>query len=227
MPKQDVDPYAGTSGLKDDYDGKIDSVLFTYDSDYNDGKTCIARVEITAEDGEEVVLKLSTGSGWEPAKKGKEAQREDGKEPGGGFNRSCGWMVFFRAAFECDGAESIIRENGLPWETSALEGMSFHFNQSEYEDMNKQKRNRVVPTALVGGKAAKKGKDKPAKDDADSDDDATELPKGVKKALTKIAAASKTHTAFQERAYSEIDDADKYEAIIDDDSDEGFYETNS
>lgn len=238
-PAADHDPYRGTTGLKDDFDGTIESVLFTYDSEYNDGKTCIARVEIRDHadpKGDPEVVKLSTGSGWEPAQKGQVAERGDGKDPQG-FNRSCGYQIFFEGAF--DQAEGTIRKAGLPWEAKTLTGLDFHFNQVEYLDMNDKKRNRLVPSAFLG-KSGKSSKDddtdddeepakaKPASKSAakDSNDDAAELPAKVKGKLKKFAIEADSHEEFMELAYSGLDDADTYDTVIDDDSDEGFYAQN-
>lgn len=237
------DPYRGTTGLKDDFDGTIESVTFTYDSDYNDGKTCIARVEIRDHadpKGDPEVVKLSTGSGWEPAQKGRAAEREDGKDPSG-FNRSCGYQIFFEGAFD-SGAEDVIRAAGLPWEAKTLEGLDFHFNQVEYVDMNDKKRNRLVPATFLSTAGTKKKAAPAVEDDEEeapakkapasksaakpSSDDAADVPAKVKGKLKKFAQEAESHEEFMELAYSGLDDADAYDTVIDDDSDEGFYAQN-
>ncbi len=180
--EEDVDPYAGiaSTGLRDDFDGLIESVEFTYDSDYNDGNSMIARVEVLDENfddhdadfqekfGDHEILKLSTGSGLEPADKGASAAMENGKTMKG-FQRNCNFFLFFSSALALDGVLDELKKRGSPpmWDASALVGMRFHFDRFEYTPYNhdpaKQLPSRIQPTKFLGigaGGGAKKKKKK-------------------------------------------------------------------
>ena len=168
-----VDPLRGkvSTGLRDDFDGTINDVAFTYDSEYNNGNSLVARIEINDDTADpEMVEKFgptedlleSLGSGWEDDKKGRAAKREDGKDPDA-FQSSCNYMVFINAAMDC-GAEDVLRarlsSGAYPWNAELLEGLQFHFNRSEYtpynwndktdEEKSKGKPSRLLPTAFLG-----------------------------------------------------------------------------
>lgn len=118
--------YAGTAGLKDDFDYTISSATFSFDSDYMDGKALCMILEGTDENGEEERILLSTGSGWEPKDKGARAVLESTGEPKeGGFNRSCRYHQFLMQAVK-SGAEETFDERGEAYDAGIWEGLSFH-----------------------------------------------------------------------------------------------------
>lgn len=236
----DHDPWAGTSGLRDDFDGTITSFKFVYDSEYNNGQTLIARVEIDPEDGgEPEVLKLSTGSGWEDDAKGTKAKREDGADPKG-FSKSCNVQRFFTAASETDFLPEM--KKSVPWDGTIWPGNRFHFVRKEFpafnDDPNAKKPEVTCPTEYLGGadgakkKAPAKSADtedaaeKPdpkakaaaakaaaakAKAAAASGDDELEGELGV---LAKLAGECDSHDEFIEKAYAALDNADDFEEQI-------------
>jgi len=237
----DRDPWEGTSGLRDDFDGTIVSARFTYDSEYNNGNTLIARLEIEPDDGgEPEVLKLSTGSGWEDDEKGKKAKREDGKDPSG-FNKSCNYYRFSAAALETDFAE--IARKSKPWEAEVWEGHNFHFNRREFEafDKDSKKPEVVVPTVYNGeGKGAEKPARKATSSSGGGDAKAKAAAAKAKAEAAKakssdggedpnvtilknLAAECESHDEFIEKAYAALEDADSYESQIVDDA---FYNEN-
>lgn len=188
--EEEVDPYAGvmSTGLRDDFDGLIESIEFTYDSDYNDGKSMIARVEVKDLDfagrdsdfkekfGEREILKLSTGSGLVPADKGRTCEREDGKKLKG-FQRNCNYQIFVIATVGVAMEELEKRGRPFPWDAGWAEGMVLHFNREEYEPFNhdpkKQLPSRLLPTKFIGTEgtsgAASGGGKKKKKDKAKSE----------------------------------------------------------
>jgi hypothetical protein len=253
-----IDPFRGkhSSGLRDDFDATITEQLFTYDSQYNNGASLVAKItlrddtaepEVVEKFGEEEVLLLSTGNGMEDDAKGRKAKREDGK-PMDAFQDTCNYMVFLNAALDC-GAEDVIRGRGfMPWEAELLEGLRFHFMRQEYtpwnwndktdEEKAKGKPTRLLPTAFLGEEGGKaKTTSKAAAKEADDEPAEKAAPKAaassssgmgaaMKVKVKKIAKESDTHDEFMERVFSEIDGSDAYEDEIADDSDDGFYAQN-
>jgi len=241
--------YEGTTGLRDEFTGKIVSAIFTYDSEYNNGNTLIARVEIVDEDGEEEVLKLSTGSGWEDADKGKTAKREDGNDPKG-FNRSCNYQRFVGAAAQTEYAD-VMFSKAPPWDMSVWEDEPwFRFERREFPAFEKgaEPKHVIVPAEYLADKAEapKKGAAKKAPA-AKAESGETPAQKAKRLAAEKKAAAEaeasggddeesadlvllksiakeeSSHEAFMERAYGELEDADALEEFI---VDEDWFSAN-
>ena len=229
----DHDPWAGTSGLRDDFDGTITSFKFVYDSEYNSGQTLIARVEIDCDDGgEPEVLKLSTGSGWEDDAKGTKAKREDGANPKG-FSKSCNVQRFFAGAMETDFLEAM--KKSVPWDGTIWAGNRFHFVRQTFEavsnDPNAKKPEVTIPTEYLGAADGKKAA--PAKESSGGDAKAKAAAAKAAAAKAKAAAASggdelegelgvlaglakecDTHDEFIEKAYAALDNADDFEEQI-------------
>lgn len=165
----------GSSGLRDDFDGAITSFKFGYDSDYQDGKVCIAILDIEVEgtDDTERVM-LSTGTGWEPAdRSGAKAQREKGDNKP--FSNQCAYSHFTQKAMDAGAAELLIervKDGTMTWDSALWDGgLRFHFNQEEYKPYGWKEgdnlRSRLVPTdylGLAGEKVGKVKKDKKKKD---------------------------------------------------------------
>ncbi len=233
MPEHD--PWAGTSGLRDDYDGTITSMRFVYDSEYNNGNTLIARVEVDV-DGEDEpeILKLSTGSGWEDDKKGTAAKREDGSAPKG-FNKSCNLGRFIAGALETEFAP--IARATVPWDATVWDGQKFHFNRIAFPnfDPKKDPTDVTIPQAYLG---ASNGAAPAAEKKADPKAKAAAAKAAAAKAkaaaatggddaglvvLAALAGECATHDEFIEKAYAALDDPDAYEDKIVDDS---FYIEN-
>lgn len=250
MPGKYADSFEGTTGLKDNFSGKIIEAEFQFDSDYMDGTQLIGRIVVLdADDGEEVVLKLSTGKGWEDDDKGLRAKKEDGSEPGKGFNRQTGWFMFAKAAAELDVFGAWYLDECPVWDMTAFQGEpEFDFETVEMvNNMDPTKPRRVTrPVKYLGGGGpaggAKKGATKSsaksaaaAEPEGETKAQAAKRKAAEKKAaaeaaesgddgelakLKDIASSSDTHEEFMERAYGELEDADALEAQI---MDEDFY----
>lgn len=248
--------WGGTAGLVDDVDGKIASAEFTYDNEYDDGNTCIMRMELEIEGQDEPeVLKLSTGSGWEPAAKGAEASREDGKDRAKGFNRSTAYMRIVNKAVEA-GAGDVLMKRGEAFEAKVWDGLSFHWEREDYwpftipqdERTAENAKSRLVPTAFLGEdggadkkkapakKAPTKAADKEPEESAggkaesSSNGDASGVPVKVRMQLKKLAKDAGDHSAFVEAAFSEIDGIEDNEdlyALVMDETDEGIFATSN
>lgn len=239
MPEHD--PWAGTSGLRDDFDGTIVSAKFIYDSEYFNGDALLMTMEVTPDDGgEPEILKLSVGKGWDQDAKGAKAKREDNSDPKG-FNKSTNYFRFCAAALETDFAPTL-REN-VPWDASIWEGQNFHFNRLPFPNFDPAKEPTEVtcPTVYNGaGEAEEKpAKKAPASTSKKAEPTAAEKAK-AKAAAAKAAAAkgdeavdagdpnveilkqlavdSGSHDEFIEKAYAALDDGDAYEDSIVDDS---------
>lgn len=247
MPKYEG-AYEGTTGLKEAFSGKITEAEFMFDSEYMNGTQLIARIVVEdASDGQEVVLKLSTGKGWEDDDKGVRAKKEDGSEPGKGFNKQTSWYMFTKAAASLDGFGEWMQDTAPPWDITPFLGEpEFEFDTASLPGVEKgSTRNVVTPVKYLGGgnvKGARKGgaakapatdapeetkaqaakrkaaEKKAAAAAAESGDDEGELG-----TLKEIAARTDSHEEFMEAAYSELVDADALEESI---LDEDFYTTH-
>lgn len=233
----DHDPWAGTSGLRDDFDGTITSAKFIFDSEYFNGNALLMTMEVTPDDGgEPEILKLSVGTGWDQDSKGAAAKREDNSDPKG-FNKNCNYQRFIASALETDFAPEL--RKGVPWDATIWEGQNFHFNRIEFPafDANSKAPEVTCPTVYNGAsessgkKAAKpaaaksagpsaaekaKAKAAAAKAKAAGDDAGDEDPNVT--ILKQLAADSSSHDEFIEKAYAALDDGDAYEDSIVDDS---------
>lgn len=248
MPEHD--PWSGTSGLRDDFDGTITSFKFVYDSEYNNGNTLIARLEIEPDDGgEPEVLKLSTGSGWEDDAKGTKAKREDGSDPKG-FNKSCNLQRFFAAAAETDFLETM--KSSVPWDGTIWPNQRFHFERREFDAFDKDSKKPEVtcPTEYLGRAGEEKAAPKRTASKASSSDESGESSAAAKakaakakaeaakaraasngdgelegelKVLADLAGDCETHDEFIEKAYAALDNADDFEEQI---VNEEFYVTH-
>lgn len=249
MPK--FNPYEGTAGLIDDVDVTISSAEFTYDPEYNDGNSLIARLEATV-DGtdDEQIFKLSTGSGWEPDEKGARARREDGTdleaalEAGKkvGFNKQCAYQRFLMSAVGA-GAGDALLERGQPWEAGIWTGLRFHVERVGYKTVDGEDKDRLEPTAYLGTteekpaakssgsrsrtKAESKAEPKeeakaaPAKAESSNGD----IPVKTRMALKKLAKECDSHDEFVEQTFASIDSADEEPllSIVMDESEEGLF----
>lgn len=245
--------WGGTSGLVDDVDGKIISAEFTYDNEYADGNACIMRMELEIEGQDEPeVLKLSTGKGWEPAAKGTEMVREDGRAVGKGPSNQCAYMRVAIAACGV-GAEDVLLKRGEVNEAKVWDGLVFHWEREDYwpytipqaERTAENSSSRLVPTAFLGedgGAAKKPAKKAPAKAAAkDADEETVEatasvggdaggVPVKTRMQLKKLAKDASDHSAFVEAAFSEIDgieDNEELYGLVMDESDEGIFVTSN
>ena len=119
----DHDPWAGTSGLRDDFDGTITSFKFVYDSEYNNGQTLIARRDRLVRTAASPRCSSSTGSGWEDDDKGTKAKRRDGRNPKG-FSKSQRAAVL-RRRWRPDFLDTM--KKSVPWDGTIWAGNKFHF----------------------------------------------------------------------------------------------------
>lgn len=244
--------WGGTSGLVDDVDAKITSTEFTYDNEYDDGNSCIMRMELEIEGQDEPeVLKLSLGRGWEPAAKGTEADKEDGKDRTKGFNQSTAYMRVVNGAVSA-GAGDVLMERGEAFEAKVWDGLSFHWEREDYwpftipaaERTAENANSRLVPVAFLGadgGGGGKKStaKPKPAAKETDTEESGNKeaasnngagVPVKTQMQLKKLAKAASDHSAFVEAAFSEIDGIEDDEALyslVMDETDEGIFATSN
>lgn len=220
------DPFKMSEGLLDDVDVWIDEFRFEFNPDYNNGETLVAVAVISSEDDDVdsgTELMFSCGNGWTTNDGGKTAEREDGKDKT--FNKQSAMGMFATGAISV--AEEVMRgryeaDGTTPMMAAMYEGLGFHL---EIEEVNYGgeigTRGRLVPTAFLGEKGAKKasgaakapaakkaaggakpkakGKPKP---EAEAEGGLTDEVKGL---LDAIADDCETHDEFMERAMSELD----------------------
>lgn len=219
---------------------------FAYPSTYNEGKTLCAVVTFRRHDNdEEVEQHFSTGTGWEDDEGGAKARREDGSDPKA-FQVNSAYGNFLSRLAKLDGARDVLIERGESWEAAPIVGMQLTLEQEEYtpyqwkptED-RPNKPTRPVPVAFLGveeeekpkAKAAAKSSAKPAAkakaaakdEDEGGDDVVASVPAKLRGKLKKIALEADDHDDFMEKAFA-IDGADEIDSIIEDDTDEGFFE---
>ena len=123
------DPFIGDTGLKDDYDGTIDSALFVQ----SDQGSWQLQLVIKADDGEEPVIKLGIGakSGFTSYDGGESVQ---GPSTESRFNSSTGYFKFLNAAMRCGAAEELktrsarLYDDHGPMHANSWVGLRFHFD---------------------------------------------------------------------------------------------------
>lgn len=96
--EREYDPFAESSGLKEDFDGVIRSVTFFKDPGQ---LNTTAIVTIDAEDGSEVEAKYGLGSKWETYDGGETVEHPNGAKAL--FNGKTAWYDFFHTALAAGG----------------------------------------------------------------------------------------------------------------------------
>lgn len=154
-----------SSGLKDNFEGKIVSATFGYDAKYNNGETLCLILEIDPEDGDEPIRQLySCGRGWDSADGGKRAVREDGKKIN--FNKNSAIADFYTALAQCEGVREPLLEAGFTATYCApLVGLRFLWRQVEKiftmrtpEGQKTGTSTRLMPVQYLGAPAKKQTK---------------------------------------------------------------------
>lgn len=192
------------SGLADEYDLKIEDAYATFDAEYNDGQTCLVKLEgkktIDGEVSDEV-LQLSCGNGWEPKDKGARVAREDGNTKKT-FNKNSGFGLFLQGVRNTE-AFSLLKDADVR-DMSIWKGLSFRLQRKEIDYGGEiGKKDKMVPTEFLGsGKGGGKAKAS-SSDDGEAD---AKLPPKVKKAIKKVAEETVEnggdHDAFVEAAFA-------------------------
>lgn len=250
--------YEGVTGLADDFDGTIVGAVFINDPDYLDGKfmTCNIDIEGTSDEGESVeeTLKLSTGSGWEPAKKGTVAVLEKTGEPAAkGFGKNTNYHLFVVSAVRA-GAGEVLEERGESYEASIWEDLEFHFLRGHWKGEEfiegVARANPVtgetadianlMPVKYLGikgekkkaaSKGAGKASAKKAKDDEEEEDEPKAktngkgpISKALELKLKKAANSADDHDDFIEKALL-IDGVDGDDEVTEMVADSDYYES--
>lgn len=168
--EQPFDPFAGESGLKDDYDGVIEDAWFGTNDKYGD--TVLLHLALRADDGDEVENRYPCGPDWATYDGGATVEH-----PKGGakmFNVNTRVMSLIKAMMATE-AESVLRERSKagpvqnderkgdlpagPKAASLYKGLRFHWNahkemkgykDKETGEWKDQEVTIVLPTAFLG-----------------------------------------------------------------------------
>ncbi len=215
------DPWELSSGLPDDFNGKVQDQFFGTDAEYNDGKTLILKLEVLTDDPEigeagVTTLMFPCGTGWEAMDNGKRCQREDGKDKK--FNVQSGVGLLVKHAIEA-GAGDVLKGKGTPMHADIWHGMDFHWQRKEFswkDGGETRTYNRTLPVKYngVGGGPVASSPSTSAAPAAASTPSAASNGSpaidGKVKAKLRVLAreiktAGGTHDTFVERAFGEVE----------------------
>lgn len=154
------DPFALSSGLIEDFEGRIEDAYFTFDANYNSGNTLVLKLDVEALDpdaraafeGGRTVLMYPCGRDWEPAENGKRATHPKSAK----FNKNSGVGMLVAAAMG-SGAEQVLREragDAGPTDANIWVGLSFRFVRREFSfnlGGETVTTNRMLPVEYLGG----------------------------------------------------------------------------
>lgn len=158
------DPFAGDTGLKDDYDGTIIEAWFSTSSEYNNGQTLLFFAKVAADDGDEEELRYPCGPDWGSFDGGETAEHPKGDKKT--FNNRTAYFQFINAAMSAGGEDDLRRRSeGLgnkgPMAAALWVGTRWHFEVHE-EPMKFRDRTtgemiervvtRTLPTKYLGEK---------------------------------------------------------------------------
>lgn len=212
----EYDPYSLSSGLIDDFDATISEAYFGYDEKYNDGSTVLLILECTTDDLDRPTetLKLSTGTGWVIENQGRNIVSENGKPRS--FNKNSVVGGFLASALNV-GAGELMRSKGTPMEAATWRGLSFHFNRVMVAGFDGSEKERLLPTAFIGGGAV------PASTNTAAPTASTaEVSAATRGKLTALVRSTADRDAFMDSAFNTPEFAND-QAAIELILDEGFY----
>jgi hypothetical protein len=251
MPDKEFDPWSFSSGLVDSYTGTVEDAYFGFDPQYMDGKRCVLKLEIQAEDPDvgdagKVIELYPCGDGWEPANKGAKLVREDGNmKP---LNNQSGVALLVTSGVEA-GAGEELKKRGTPFDANIWKGLRAEWERKSFEFKSKDGQQtysrmlmaKYLGTGGSGGAAAPAAQAAPAPVKAEPDaagttpaaaatnGDLDAKTKAKLKVLAKqIKGAGGNHDSFVERAFTEVDgvmDNKAAEDAVMDPSDAGIFAT--
>jgi len=206
------DAYELSSGLIDDFDGTITEAYFGTDAAYNDGDTVLLILEISTDDPDRpsITEKLSTGTGWVIENQGANLVSENGKPRK--FNKNSRVGLVLAAALQA-GAGDIMRSKGSPMDAATWTGLGFHWDRKSIEGFNGEKKDVLLPTAVLGDSATTSSAPVVASGGVDA---------GTRAKLTVLAKKSDSYDAFVEAAL-EMDGVAANSDAVDLVVDEAFY----
>lgn len=158
---EDFDPFAGSSGLPENFHAVITNAYFEFDPEIANGQNLVCTLEMQTDDesfGDNGVgvLKLSCGKGWDTQDRGETAVREDGNNKKG-FHTSTAYFLWIKHAIACDGAEKVLRsaERGDPRRASMWIGTTWFVTglKVDYGTINGTnvgERTKLVPSEFYG-----------------------------------------------------------------------------
>lgn len=224
--EKEFDPFHFSTGLPEKFRGTVVDSHFGFDSEYNDGKTCLLVLEIQTDDAEigeagRTKVLYPCGNGWEPADRGAKLIREDGKDPlKRPVNAQSGLATLVRSAFEA-GGEEVLRGRGTPYDSGIWSGLTFDWERKEFSfEQGGEKRtyNRMLitgfvqdgatttaPTAAPAAQAAPAAADGGTTRVSVSANGLTPVLRAkLKKVAADVKAAGGTHDQFIEQAFDKV-----------------------
>lgn len=137
MSEKEYDPFEGESGLRDDWDGRIDDAWFAINPNANNAMTCYFKVT-DLEEGDEVELRYGCGPEWGSFDGGETIEHPKGDQKR--LNNSTAYFAFVKSAMDA-GAEEVLRSRSKelggrgPKDVNLWKGLAFHF-EVEQETRN-------------------------------------------------------------------------------------------
>lgn len=217
------------SGLPDDWDFEVERAEFIYDEDYNNGETCLLAWYGQDDNGEETRILWPCGSGWEVINRGQATQHPKREHF---VATSIMGRLIKRLIFEIGWNPG---KNQQSTDAKTYQGLKVHLNRETIEfGQGLAPRERLMPTALVGGKkgaaasksasASRNGAEKEALPDPETEEE-EDSGDALRMQLTKLAIKTNDIDAFQTAAMKikGVKDDKKLMGEVLEDGDDGFW----
>lgn len=158
---EEFDPFAGSSGLPDNFDAVVKDMYFEFDPQIREGQVLVATFVLDTDDpdiGENGIylLKMSCGDGWDTHDKGATAVRDDGNDKRL-FHTSTAYQMWITKAIKLDGAEKVLRsgDRGDPRKATTWIGTAWHIKSEkvDYGTINGTvvgERDKLFPNNFIG-----------------------------------------------------------------------------
>lgn len=162
MTEKEYDPFEGESGLRDDYDGRIDDAWFAVNPNANNAMTLYLKV-FDLEEEDELELRYGCGPDWGSFDGGETIEHPKGDQKR--LNNSTAYFAFVAASMNA-GAEEVLRARSKeldgrgPKDANLWKGLLFHFevetsvrNMPDRENPGKRidvTLTRTLPTKFLG-----------------------------------------------------------------------------
>ena len=195
----------GTTEQKRAYNGRVTDAAFVARDDFNGN--LVLELSMDADVAYDVMLVLSTGTGWESDDRGKTAHHPTMEAFGERSN--IGIVINSLVALIDDGATDLadFLDGKDPRSAASWVGLDCYWEEESYtfkdRDTKKERTGtRMIPTRFNGAKVAKGSKG--SKDSKDDDWEA--IPRSIRTKLFALADKAKTHDEFVDAVFSKLAD---------------------
>ena len=197
--KMPTDAWDLSSGLVDNFDGTVTDAWFTFDDSYNNGETCVLKLEVKADNPgtfpneNTTTILYPLGKGWDIADKGVKCAHESGKQQQ--FHKNSGMGLLINAAREIGLVDKWREQDATPFDARIWIGVHCEWHNTEFTFTTKEGEERsyyrMLPCALLD-----------STDNQNEDTPQFDLSPALRGKLRAIATNCDTHDKFIEQAFT-------------------------